>query len=152
MKRILLWGAALVLAVLWARLEPSGQNIGMLQPVQVLAVTADGEIRLQTDAGAEGTGMSVASALEKLQAGASAEVFLDTADFLLISDAAVLGEISPYLRPSCRVCIFEGEPEMEMLGDYLTHHDPGVSIKDCAGKQMELPVLRFEEGRMELVF
>lgn len=113
MKRFLLLAAALGTVVFFARVEPSGQNIGSLQPVQVLVVSAGGDIRLKSDTGDEGFGDSVASALEKMRASASGEVFLDTADYLLISDAALLAEIEPYLRPSCRVCLFEGEPELK---------------------------------------
>lgn len=152
MKRILLWAAALGAVVFFARVEPSGQNISTLQPVQVLIVSVNGEIRLQTDTGDEGFGNSVASALAQVRANASGEVFLDTADYLLISDVAILEEIRPYLRPSCRICLFEGEPDMEKLGDYLKHHDPGVSLKDCTAEQVELPILRIHEGRMELAF
>ena len=152
MKRFLLLAAALGTVVFFARVEPSGQNIGSLQPVQVLVVSAGGDIRLKSDTGDEGFGDSVASALEKMGASASGEVFLDTADYLLISDAALLAEIEPYLRPSCRVCLFEGEPDLEKLGEYLKHHDPGVSLKDCTAEQVDLPILRIEEGRMELAF
>ena len=34
----------------------------------------------------------------------------------------------------------------------LKHHDPGVSLKDCTAEQVDLPILRIEEGRMELAF
>ncbi len=152
MKRILLWVAALGAVIFFARVEPSGQNISTLQPVQVLVVSADGEIHLQTDTGDEGSGDSMAAALDKMRANATGEVFLDTTDYLLISDAVVLEEIKLYLRPSCRVCLLEGEPDLEKLGEYLKHHDPGVSLKDCAAEQVDLPILRIEEGRMELAF
>ena len=152
MKRIFLWAAALGVVVFFARVEPSGQDISTLRPVQVLVVSGNGEIRLQTDTGEEGFGDSVASALAQVRANASGAVYLDTAEYLLISDAELLDEIKPYLRPSCRACLYEGEPDMEKLGEYLKHHDPGVSLKDCAAEQVELPILRIHEGRMEFAF
>ena len=152
MKRILLWCAALGAVLFFALVEPAGQNIGTLQPVQVLVISANGGVRLQTDTGEEASAASVADAMERLRASATGEVFMDTADYLLISDMFLLEEVKPYLRPSCRVCLFRGEPELEKLGAFLMQHDPGVTIKDCNADRVTLPVLRSEEGRMELAF
>lgn len=148
MKRILLWAAAFGVVLFFAKVEPAGRNISKLQPVQVLAVSEG--VRIQTDTGEDVTGDSVQAALEKLRDGATGEVFLDTADYLLISDTALLEEIEPYLRPSCRVCLLEGEPDLERVGEYLQHHDPEVTLNDFTAGRAQLPILRIKEGRMEI--
>ena len=150
MKRVLLWVAILGAMVFLSRLEPSGQNIGTLLPVQVLVVSEADGIHLRTDTTDEGFGDTVSEALENMRENATGKVFLDTADYLLISDGTLLGEIAPYLRPSCQVCLYKGKLDMEKLRDYLKHHNPGVSLKDHNAERMDLPTLRMEEGRIEI--
>ena len=150
MKRILLWTAVLVAVVFLVRVEPSGRNISRLLPAQVLVVSEQEGICMQTDTGDMGIGDSVPTALENMRENATGEVFLDTVDYLLISKAVILEEIMPYLRPSCRVCLYKGEPDMEKLRDYLKHHNPGISLKDCNAGKVDLPTLWMEEGRIRI--
>ena len=78
------WGILLILLAFW--LPPGqGKDAAELIPVEVVRVAIqDGQVQIETDTGQTGTGGNWAEAVEKLRAGAAGEIFLDTADVLLV--------------------------------------------------------------------
>ncbi len=133
----------------------AGTDIGTLQPVQAVMVTAQGsQILIETDTGDMGLGETVDAAIGNMKATSAYEIFLDTADYLLIEDGCIplLSELDAHLRPSCSVCLLAGEPDLEAVGQFLQTHKPEVTLRRYLAGQTALPTLRTQQGRMELVF
>lgn len=152
MKR---WGY-LLLVVLAAAMPGgrtgAGTDVAKLHPVEVVSVACtEGMIRVQTDTGDTGVGTSLRSAIEDLHRTASAEVFLETAEYLLIDREEMLVELMDYLRPSCSVCILQGEVQLEYVASYLQLHRPTATLRKYRAGMKGLQILRVTEGRMELV-
>lgn len=151
------WGlyAALLAAVALLGLKgKSGEDVGELQPVQLLAVEyTAGVVHLQTDTGLEGRGKSISKALADLQTAAYGKVFLDTADYLLVRENALsyIEEIAPYLRPSCSLCCYTGDVEPAEGATYLQYHIPELTLGRYQAEKQKIPRLTAKEGRMELV-
>lgn len=129
-------------------------DIGKLQPVQVVRLTCPrGQVRMETDTGDFGTGENLKEALIDMKQSAPAEVFLDTADYLIVSPGCIdlLPAMMKYLRPSCAVCVEDGKPDMEQVGLYLQQHSPDTTLMQYRAGQRDLPTLVTREGRMHLV-
>ena len=154
MKRTVLLCAVLGALVLWGRVPHRGTDVARLHPVEVVAVTAGDGMRLQTDTGLAGEGSTPEAALEDLRSSATGTVFLDTADYLLLSPEAerYLPLLLPLLRPTCRVCLYRGEPALAQAARYLAGRDWPLTLGVWRAEGGMLPVLITEEGRMELVY
>ena len=151
MKRWLWLGLA-VAAFLVGR--NGGTDIGRLQPVQVLMVSKAQEgVLLQTDTGDTGKGRNFELALQNMKDTAPLEIFLDTADYLLLKDGGedLLPELKGYLRPSCTLCQVKGEPDLTQVGEYLRSHPPKLTLNRWLAGEWGFSVLISREGRMELV-
>lgn len=134
--------------------NPSGTDVGRLQPVQVVRVSSTaGQILIQTDTGDLGQGETLKEAFEDMKNTASSKVFLDTADYLILSPKckSLLPALMEYLRPACSVCLEDGEPDLEQVGKFLEVHDPKLTLMRYRAGQRELKTLVTREGRMELV-
>lgn len=154
MKKIGLYLVLITAVLCFGRNEAVGEDIGNLEPVQlVIAEQTGGELHLLTDTGHSGTGDTVAEALEDMKDAASGEIFLDTADYLLIRKNArsALGEFCDVLRPSCAVCEMVGRVEPTEAAQYLAYHIPEMTIALYQTGESRLPQLISDEGRMTLV-
>ena len=136
----------------------SGRNFGTdvaeLRPVEVVSVSYnDGTIAIRTDTGDYGMGADLKEAVINLQNTTPAEVFLDTAEYLLIDKDCepMVQAMVEYLRPSCGVCVLEGDVEMEMVAQYLRNHKPINTLCKYRAGEKRLQTLRVTKGRMELV-
>lgn len=154
MKRFL--GAALAVAAVWLipRLSHPAVDIGKLEPVEAVhLIRTEAGIRLETDTGRSGEGRTLAEAEANLREGTAAEVFLETADKLLIS-----GDMSPYwpeiyeqFRLNSQVC-FAGEPiELTEAAAYLDTHPAGQTLAQIRGGLENWSILTIQEGRGRLV-
>lgn len=154
MKR-LLWYLTAVAAVLFlSGAESAGMDIGKLQPVQVVLVAEEsGTVLVSADTGEWGSGEDLAQAMKDLQTTSSLEVFLETADYLLISPNCedLLPSMKDYLRPSCVVCVVEGQPDLMQVGQFLQRKKPKVTLLQYDAGERVLETLFIEEGRMYLV-
>lgn len=153
MKRWL-WLAAGALAVAALSGQRSaGTDVGHLQPIQVVRVTRAEKIVIDTDTGELGMGQTLPDAFENLGNTAPGQVFLDTAEYLILAPdcVALLPELNRYLRPSCRVCLEEGGADIAKAGAYLEAHPPSVTLAQWRAGEDNLPALITLEGRMELV-
>lgn len=150
MKRWIGLAGALIAAAVLSKLNHPATDIGKLEPVEVVQLIAgDGVIRLRTDTGAAGEGTTLAGAVEDLRAGAAGEVFLETADYLLLTgDTAAFGaELDEFFRPASWVCLTGGEPDLETAADYLTVHRPAMTLgKLWAGEKVTQTLILSEEG------
>ncbi len=154
MKRWL-WYAVLIGAVALLGGERSaGMDVAKLQPIQTVRVTCENSlVVIETDTGDMGAGDSIKDALSNMKETASAEIFLDTAEYLLVSENCedLIPALMNYLRPSCCLCFETGEGKLETVGAFLEIHDPKATLKDYRAGEREIPTLVTEEGRMELV-
>lgn len=153
MKKVLLY-LVLIAAVIFLGEKGNGsEEVGQLQPVQlIMAQWTGGELQLTTDTGHSGTGGNVKKALNDMNEAASGRLFLDTADYLLISKNSlfVLEELSGYLRPSCAVCQLDGNVEPAEAAEYLSYHIPELTLAMYEAGERTIPVLSSKEGRMKL--
>ncbi len=146
---VLIAGTALVLALSPFR----GTDIGKLRPAQwVYLSRREDTVLLETDTGDRGEGADVLSALEDLCRSAPGELFLETADYALVSREALedLPQLRSVLRSGVEVCLAEGEPD-ETTAAYLQTHSPGLTLRGFFSGEDKLPVLVTEEGRWILV-
>lgn len=148
------WISLAAAAVLILALSPfRGTDIGKLRPAQwVFLSRREDTVLLETDTGDRGEGVDVLSALENLRRSAPGELFLETADFALVSREALrdLPQLRNVLRSGVEVCLAEGEPD-ENTAAYLQTHKPGLTLRGYFSGEGELPVLAAEEGRWMLV-
>lgn len=151
----LLRSAAILLLVLILGTDASGaKDVATLQPVQVVCMTRAGEtVILWTDTGDQGMGATAALALECMRSGAAGEIFLDTAEYLLLTEDClhILEEMNRILRPSCNLCLMEGTPDLEKVGQFLRLHSPDATLMAYRAGKGQLPTLKTEDGRMTLV-
>lgn len=132
MKRCL-W---LLLIVVLLRVEHTAVDVAELEPVELIRVTVScGQVQLQTDTGAQGAGDTLDRAFDELQRTATARVFPDTADYLVINTAAqpLLPQLAGLLRPSCRICIAEEAEDLRNLAKWLKIHPPQLRLLEFLG-------------------
>ena len=151
MKRwwVLAAGAALILALSPFR----GTDVSKLLPARWVYLTRQEDaVYLETDTGDRGEGTNVLLALEDLRRSAPGELFLETADYLMVSPEALqeLPRLCGVLRSGVEVCLTEGEPD-ENAAAYLTAHNPGLTLRGYLSGEGKLPVLVVNEGRYMLV-
>lgn len=154
MKRWLCYLCALAAVVGLGSNGSAGKDIGKLQPVQVVYMTCkNGRVLLQTDTGDWGQGDALVDALQNMKASSSREVFLETADYLLLSPEceSLLPAVTDLLRPSCALCLIDGQPDMGQVGAYLQLHSPHTTLVQYRAGDRQLQTLVTQEGRMELV-
>lgn len=131
-----------------------GEDIGKLQPVQVVIVRAEGEqLVLMTDTEDSGKGGDIHRAIHDMKQTAPANVFLDTADYLLLEPETeeYLPQLRAYLRPSCSLCYVTGNVSLEKAGEFLQFHEPKLTLTQYDAGKRDIPYLLEEEGRMKLV-
>lgn len=128
------------------------KDLGSLQPVQLVQVTTcNGKLRIRTDTGSMGQGLTVAEAVEDLQEGADGTVYLETADFLLVTalTSRFLPDLSDYVRPGTEVARINSLVDGKTAAKYLSVHHPTTTLRQAkADNHMEN--LHFGEGRYEL--
>lgn len=149
MKRVIVY-IALLIAALFA--QPSGTDIGQLQPVEVVMVDRKwGEVIIRTDTGDIGRGRTFDSALRNLKDTTSGAIYLDTAGYLLVTRGAVnlLGELSTVLKTSVRVCCADGELDLAETAAFLAAHRPQYTLKTYEDYH-KLDEIQTKYGRMIL--
>ena len=159
MKRLLFWAA--VAAAALSGLNPfQSHDVAQLLPVQALTVDMEnGQVRLDSGA-AKGSGKDLDAALADLQQAAEGRVFLQTAEYVVLSPRALrlLPEVVQWqaLRPATAICAAESAlPDAESAAKYLQAHDPGVTLQQVHGALLRkepavLPVLEQTKGGLRL--
>lgn len=126
MKRWLYLLGALILVGILSRLPHPARDIAKLDPVRaVYLYMEEGKLCIETDTGAAGSGRDLAEAAEQMKAAASAEIFLETAEYVILDPSVVVTEeFYRLLRPACRVCHSEARPDLEQAAQFLSVHEP----------------------------
>lgn len=154
MKRwIWLLPIAAAIVLLSGQRSPA-RDVALLQPVQVIRVSNDIPlIKVETDTGEFGCGTTLEEAMTQLKATASAEIFMDTADYLLVAPNAqwLIPQLAEYLRPGCAVCVERGTADLTLVGDFFKIHRPQITLSNYQAGNQDLPELWTQEGRMSLV-
>ena len=145
MKRIVLY--CLILAgVLLIPVERT--DISSLEPIQAVWMYKDGEnLTLQTDTDDTGTGRTAQEALSEMKYHSSGIVYLDTAEFLLVSSSAIeyIAEMKSILKGSVKICLWEGEGELSEAAAYMQAHKTGCRL-DQWQPQVKLPKMPEQTG------
>ena len=125
-----LYLAALLTAVILTRLPHPAVDIARLDPVRSIYIDIVGEtLTIETDSGASGSGKTLLEACENLTANAHREIFLDTAEFLILHPGVgITEEFCHILRPTAKVVWSTERPDMEMIADYLSIHPPATTL------------------------
>ncbi len=153
MKRwMVLFGVVIALG-LAMKTKHTGQDVAALQPVELLYVQQMwGEYVVTTDTGQQGRGRTAAQAIQNLKETTSGEIFLGTAEHLLLSvnSRDAVSRFARYLRPDCSVTLVLGEPEPAQAAAFLDTHHPGLTLNDYRAGAQDVPVLDATEGGLIL--
>ena len=127
MKRIIIY-CIILAGIFWIPVEKS--EIRDLEPIQaVWMYMENGEVVLVTDTEDEGRGESVSEALDVMKEKSSGIIYLDTAQFLLVSETAQekVSEIIPFLKAKVKVGLWEGG-NLKEAARYMQSHRTGVKL------------------------
>ena len=129
-----------------------GTDVGQLHPVELVQLYKEEDrIVIATDTGAVGKGRTVEEAVANLNATTAGIVFLDTAQYLLLSESEKeqYPAMAHYLKPKVRVCAGEHGIDLHEAAAYLDTHRPSVCLKDLGSAEL-LQNLAIEGGRIIL--
>lgn len=107
---------------------------------------------MATETGDLGEGEDLNAAMQDLEESAVGKVFLETAEYLLVTDGArgLLPELTSIMRPGCAVCVAPEQVNLEEAAAYLNIHRPEVTLNDYRANRTDLPHLKEEEGRFKI--
>ena len=108
-------------------------DVARLEPVQTVAVYMnDTAVVLETDTGNKGEGTGVKDALEDLEENTPGVIYLDTAQYLLVSEGAEshVDSLRKYLSPSVKACLWDGEGSVKDAAQYLDVRSDLPKLKD----------------------
>ena len=130
MKKWLLPIAALAAVAIFSRLPHPARDIADLKPVRAVYIHMEGRnFHVQTDTGDSGSGPDLAEACANLRSKADREIFLDTAEFLILDPKVPITEgFYSLLRPDCRVTFTDAPPDLEKAAAYLAQHPPELTL------------------------
>lgn len=130
MKKWLLPMAALAAVAIFSRLPHPARDIADLKPVRAVYIHMEGRnFHVQTDTGDSGSGPNLAEACADLRLKADGEIFLDTAEFLILDPKVPITEVFySLLRPDCRVTFTDMPPDLEKAAAYLSQHPPELTL------------------------
>ncbi len=140
MRRWILYAAVAALLLFVAPVEKT--DIGALVPVELVSVYRQrGKVCMETDTGNRGTGPTLDAALADMKETAAGTIFLETADYLVVSEDAryLIPQLTRILRPGTEVCM--GEYADEQAAKFLKTHKPEVTLNDIRSGGAVLPVL-----------
>ena len=147
------WFALGIAVILLGRMEHTGAQINYLEPVETVLITQNnGNIIIETDTGAKGVGSTLEKAIENLHSSTASDIFLDTAQYLLVSSRTekMISQMTAVIRPAARVCKIRGEVDLAEVTGYLRTHPPKVQLKDLMAEEAKLQTLYYQEGRGQL--
>ena len=130
MKKWLLPMATLAAVAIFSRLPHPARDIADLKPVRAVYIHMEGRtLHIETDTGDSGAGGDLTEACADLRSKADGEIFLDTAEFLILDpEVPITGEIFDLLRPDCRVIFTDASPDLEKAAAYLSQHPPKLTL------------------------
>ena len=140
--------ALLAAAVLLPKLGTPAVDVGRLEPVQTVQVIgSETGVQLRTDTGAAGSGATLSDAVAALRSAAPKEVFLDTADFLLLwGEMPPTEELLRIFRPACGICRADPGTDPAAASAYLRQHPPVRTLGAYDAGLPEVEELIIREG------
>lgn len=137
MKKIILYIFIMVGTLL---LPTQKQDVADLEPIQAVWLRMENEMLvLQTDTEDIGIGQNAAEALADMKLHSPGIVYLDTAEYLLVSQNAMsrISELNGILNKSVRVSLWNGEGDLVEAARYMQSHKTGIELGDWS-KEKEL--------------
>jgi len=131
-----------------------GTDVGKLLPVEAVRISREnGQVVVTTDTKNLGSGVDLDSAVLNLKATTAGDVFLETADYLIVAPGCtdLLEQLKTHLRPSCGICMETEAVDLEETAAFLKAHEPQVTLQDWYSGISELPTLIVRGEQMELV-
>ena len=130
MKKWLIPAIVLAAVAIFSRLPHPARDIADLKPVRAVYIHMEGRnFRVQTDTGDFGAGADLTEACADLRSKADGEIFLDTAEFLILDSKVPVTEVFySLLRPDCRVTFTDAAPDLEKAAAYLSQHPPKLTL------------------------
>ena len=113
-------------------------DVAKLLPIEAVAIyVSDGEVIIETDTEDEGRGGSASQALQDLKTNTPAVVYLDTAEFLLVSRNAIfyVDELRGELKPTVKVCVCDAEGRVKDAAKYLDVHGNLQELRDWKAEE-----------------
>lgn len=131
----------------------AGTDVAKLEPVEVVALSWErNRILVQTDTQEQGRGQTLEATFADLKESADGQVFLETAQYLLLEKDQIhlLPELKTFLRPSCNICIWSGQGDLQDIAQYLEVHHPGLTLLRWLADKSSIPVLKIILGGIDL--
>ena len=93
---------------------------------------------------------SLEKAVDALRAEAPGILFLDTADYVLLTGEAedCMEKLQDYVRPGTRVYKLEGTAELSEIGPFLKTHGPDAPLYRLQKGKLQLPKLTAEGEKL----
>lgn len=140
MKRILCYIAIMAVVVAW---PVERLDVGKLRPVQVVSVRKqDDWVVIETNTEDIGIGGTARQALRNLEDTTSGVIYLDTAEYLLLSEDAEeeVETLRNALKPGVGMCFIKEKVDLKEAAVFLAAHGELPKLKAWKMGQ-ELPVL-----------
>lgn len=151
MKRWLIYLIAVL--VLYSLPEGQGTELGKLNPAGLVYIYKEADqFVVRTDTEEMGRGASLEKALEDLRATSSAEVFLDTVDYILVTEdtKSCVPELEKEFRLSSKMVLATGQIDAVQAASFLATHDPEMTLLDYVTTGKSLPKLMMAGERYYL--
>jgi len=129
-------------------------DVADLLPVEVIRLQLDeASIIIETDEAGCGKGETFDAAIADLKKKAAGEVFLDTADYVLVEPDALylIPLLKDVVRLSCQLCVEDGKVDINEVARYLKTHEPEASLLRYLTGPQNLPWLFRDGDDMRLV-
>lgn len=130
MKKVLLY---IVLVASSFVLPLERADIAKLQPIEAIGIhDFGGQIIITTDTGDLGAGKNAAEALNDLIENTPGIVYLDTAEYLLVTESmtAEIKHLQNELKKSVKLCLWDGDEDLKCAVKYLSVHGKLPQLKD----------------------
>lgn len=157
MKKLMLLAAAALLLGALGLLPFRATDAAKLLPVKTVIVTRSGDSYVvDVGAGVKAVGRTLREALGRLREEVTGEVFLPTAEQVIITEPAegaveAVAEETEF-RPAAGIYLTpEPAPDAEAMGAYLDAHPSDVTILDvraalALGQRPAIPVIHAADG------
>lgn len=147
MKKTIIYGILLTAALL---IPNEATDLEKMKPVEAVLVRMEDDlIIIETDTEDVGIGATVAQAMRNLEETTAGTIFLDTADYLLVTEGAEqqILEMAQYLKKSVRICYAEEQIDIVDAVEFLRAHRPEIKLRQWKDGA-EIEVLKEENGRL----
>ena len=125
-------------------------DIGRLRPVEAVQLYEKaGLLFLKTDTGDVGWGLTVEQAVRKMKETAPGEIYLDTADYLVLEEGAetYLDSLRYYLKDRTAMVYGTERVNLQQVVSYLRMHRPSGKL---GNSRIPKEMLSIEGGKMVL--